>query len=321
MIIRRHIFIGHFNSLFPEFAIPVIVLHIITAQVEIRADIRRNDTDLTVSALDHHTAAGCVRHHKMAVLPVLRQQNTGFCFPDRFVDVCTVVQHMTQQHAGSGRESPGLLPFFDINTLNGDVKALFIDSVHTLIGQNIQHGRIKPLLVRTSPLQQRIILVTPDCVSHGNRFILAFRFAVKDDIQPGQGTVFFRNPVGIIIIPAADGFPFGIMRNEDGTALIDIACLPHGVHHFRTVIVFCVVHVIQVTLIVEPRQGLLISGLSCTDGRRTAEQSVRHQRCHHKVNHFIHQNSLLFTKAGRAAVITEPGSCFFEIDDLLRLCL
>ena len=74
VIIRRHIFIGHFNSLFPEFAIPVIVLHIITAQVEIRADIRRNDTDLTVSALDHHTAAGCVRHHKMTVLPVFRYE-------------------------------------------------------------------------------------------------------------------------------------------------------------------------------------------------------------------------------------------------------
>ena len=181
-VIRRHGFIGHFDGLFPELAVLIIILHIIAAQIEIRTDIRRNDAYDAVPALDHDAAARCIRYHKMTVLPVLRNQDAGFRFPDRLIYIRTVVQHIAQQHAGPGREAARLFPFFDINTLNGYVKALFIDPVHTLVRQNIQQAGVKSLLIRTAPLQQRIVFIAPDCVSHRNRFILAFRFAVKDNI-------------------------------------------------------------------------------------------------------------------------------------------
>ena len=191
MIIRRQLFICHFDGLFPEGTVPIRILHIITGQVEVRADIGGDDADHTVPALDHKAAAGRIAYHKMTVLPVLRHHDAGFCFPDRFIDICTVIQYKTQKHAGPGRESRRLLPFFDIHALDRHVKAFFIDSVHTLVGQNIKPIRIKALLIRPESLQQRIVFAAPDGICQGNRLILPLRSAVKNDIQPGRGRILF----------------------------------------------------------------------------------------------------------------------------------
>ena len=173
---------------------------------------------------------------------------------------------------------PGI-PILNIDALNGDVKPLFIDAVHALIGQNIQKVRIKALPVRPSPLQQRIALIAPNRVGHGNGFILAFRFAVKYDIEPGQGSVLFGHTMRIIIIPASDRFAVGIVGEEDRAAWVDKTDLPHGIHDFRAIIILCVVHVIQVTVIVQLYQGAMISDFGCTDRWNAVSQNNYRESC------------------------------------------
>ena len=96
---RVQVFIGHFDSFLSEIAVPIVILHIVAGQIEIGTDIGRDDADLTVPALNHDAAAGRVRDHKMAVLPVFRQQDAGFRLPDGFIDIRTIVQHMAKEHA------------------------------------------------------------------------------------------------------------------------------------------------------------------------------------------------------------------------------
>ena len=71
------------------------------------------------------------------------------------------------------------------------------------------------------------------------------------------------------------------MGKEDRATGIDVPYFPHDVHDFRTIIVFLIVHVIQITFIVQPGQDAAASRPGCTDRLGAVDQSNSHERYHY----------------------------------------
>ena len=150
----------------------------------------------------------------MTFLPVLRRNDSTVYLCDGFFHIGAVIQHITHQHACGNAKPAWLVSFLDVHTHNGDKQSLFIDPIHTLIGQNIQQSTVKALQIRAARPIKRIIGGTPYGIRQGNRFIFPLGFAVQHEVQSRQGRIFLGYLMLNIVIPACDRFAVQVMCKE-----------------------------------------------------------------------------------------------------------
>ena len=199
---RFSVLVDQGDRLFPKDALSDAVLHVVGAEVEIRDHVILDQGDHAVAALNDHIAAFRVRHEEVTALPILRRDEGGVHLGDGFLHIGAIVQHIAQQHAGRDAHPGRPVPLLDVQPHDGDEQSLFIDAVHTLIGQHIQHGHLKALHVRPPVAEHWILLIAPHGIRDGDGFVLALGLAVQDDVQPGERLIVPDYAVGIVIIPA-----------------------------------------------------------------------------------------------------------------------
>lgn len=90
---------------------------------------------------------------KVAILPVLRRNDRRGYFLYGFLGICAVIQHVPKKNTAAVYHAGRLIPFLDINSQDRDMKAFFVDPVHTLVGKNGQKIEIKLFLIRAAKLE------------------------------------------------------------------------------------------------------------------------------------------------------------------------